>query len=289
MQPRIEPPQLSDREFERIRHWMAKELGIQLVETKRPLVVARLSPRLRALGMTTFEEYLAFAWSDATERERFIDRLTTHETSFFRESRQFEHLEEHVFPAWRTEMERGERPRTLRAWSCACSTGEEPFSIAMSLAANFPEEQGFSVDVVASDISRGVLETARDATWPIARAKEIPDRYRNAFMLRGTGPQLGWMRASANLRRLVRFATVNLHDEHWAIGGTFDLVFCRNVLIYFTGASRERVTTRLLERLNRGGLLLLGHAESLHGRRGLRAVAPNVYALSHDGGRHGNP
>ena len=191
-----------------------------------------------------------------------LDAICTNETHFFREPRHWEFLAERVFPAWRDEADAGRRPRRVRVWSAACSTGEEPYSLAMSLLTAFPA--GWALEVLATDLSTKILERAAAGVWPLAKAKEIPEPYLKAFMLKGFGAQEGLMRAGPEIRALVRFDRVNLIGDDWPPGPPFDLVFCRNVLIYFD-RHRRAVVDRLLDRLAPRGYLFLGHAESLGG------------------------
>jgi chemotaxis protein methyltransferase CheR len=265
------PYRITDHEFARFQALVQKETGIQLPESKRLLLVGRLARRLRALKLDSFESYYRRVVADGGELRCMIDHVSTNETHFFREPRQFEFLERVLLPAWAA----GERPRRARVWSTACSTGEEPYSLAMSLLAQLP---GWDVDVLASDISVRVLEAARAAVWPIEKSRQIPERHLKAFMLRGTGEHQGYMKAAPELRAVVRLQRVNLHGEWDGIEGAFDLIFCRNVLIYFSPEGRAAVVNRLLGRLAPGGHLFLGHAETLNGITDrLRSVGPSVY------------
>ncbi len=269
----------SARDFETLRTLICSTTGIELSDAKRMLLFARLAPRLRELGMTRFDEYVDRVFSDNEERATMLDRITTNETAFFREPRQFDFLEQRLCPAWRAEAAAGRRPRHVRVWSAACATGEEPYSIAMVLLTHLPIEAGWSHEIIATDLSRRVLGRASQATWSIDRAKQIPRRYLHAFMLRGTGANESLLRAGPELRAIVRFRHANLNEPTYPVAGTFDLVFCRNVLIYFAQEVRRQVVERLLVRLGRNGLLFMGPAEMLHGMPDrVRAVAPNVYA-----------
>lgn len=269
---------IGDREFARFQALIRRESGIWLSPAKRALLTGRLSRRLRALELRSFGEYCDLVERDVLERTRMLDRITTNETHFFRQPRHYAFLDQTVFPRWRGEVERGERARRVRAWSCACSTGEEPFSLAMALLRAFPPGSGWELEVLATDLNTEVLERARAATWPLARSREIPDADLCAFMLRGTGPQEGFMRAAPELRSLVRFARLNLNDPGYPGLGHFDLVFCRNVLMYFDGQVKRQVVGRLLRHLSPGGHLFIGHAESLCGMSlEARCVEPTVY------------
>ncbi len=272
---------LTDREFKLFQSLIHREAGIYLSEVKKALLVGRLSRRIRELGLDSFEAYYRHVveGQNPTERVELINNICTHETQFFREPRQFEFLEQTLAPQWRAEAEAGTRPKQIRAWSAACSSGEEPVSMAMSLLYHFPASAGWSVEVLATDISTRVLDKARAATWPIERAGQIPPAYLKRFMLRGTGEQQTKMRAGPEIRSVVRFQQLNLQADSYAVGDGFDLIFCRNVLIYFNAASKEHVVSRLLGRLAESGLLFLGHAESLTGMRDQpRAVIPTVYS-----------
>jgi chemotaxis protein methyltransferase CheR len=279
--PGYEISPLSDREFALFRDWIHTQAGIHLAPAKRALLFARLGRRLRALGLETFDEYFAYVTGAAgsAERIQLLDAITTNETHFIRAPRQFEFLERQVYPVWRADTGARRTPGRIRAWSAGCATGEEPFSVAMSLLHHFPRESGFELEVWATDLSTRVLDLARSATWPIARAEEIPVHYRKAFMLRGTGTQQGCMRAGPELRRLVRFQRLNLNDATYPVDGLFDLLLCRNVLIYFDEATRRAVLERLIARVAPRGYLLLGAAEGLRGLdTRMRSVVPTVYA-----------
>jgi chemotaxis protein methyltransferase CheR len=271
----------SPAEFQRLIDLIHRVSGISLNESKRALVVRRLSSRIRELGLESFGAYTELVTADASGAEivRLLDLIATNETHFFREPQHFEFLDASVYPAWKADADAGKRSRTLRVWSAASSTGQEPYSIAMQLLWNFPAQDGWELDIVATDISTTALDTARAAEWPIERAAEIPELYLQRFMLRGTGERVGRMRATAELRHAVAFERLNLNENQYDVRGTFDLIFCRNVLIYFDAPGRAAVIERLTQRLAAGGLLFVGHAESLHAHRDrLRAVRPTIYA-----------
>ena len=271
---------LTDREFKLFQGLIHREAGIYLSEVKKALLVGRLSRRVRELGLESFEAYYHHVVDGANPAERveLINNICTHETQFFREPRQFEFLESHVFPEWRARAESGARARRIRVWSAGCSTGEEPYSVAMAFLARFPPSSGWEIEVVATDLSTRVLDRAQAAVWPIDKAKEIPEAYLKAFMLRGTGPEEGRMKAGPLVRSVVHFQRLNLNAEPFTFGGRFDLVFCRNVLIYFDANSKARVVGRLLERMEPQGYLFLGHAETVTGLNArTRTVGPTVY------------
>ena len=269
---------VSDAEFARFQALVHQEAGIWLSPAKKALLAGRLAKRLRELGLASYGDYFEIVRTDEAERTHMLDCVSTNETHFFREPRHFELLAERVYPAWQADCDAGRRPRRIRAWSAACSTGEEPFTLAMSLLRAFPPGSGWDIEILATDLSTRVLERAREAVWPIAKAKEIPPLLLKAFMLRGTGSQEGRMKAGPELRSLVRFARLNLNHDAYPALGQFDLLFCRNVLIYFDPATKLRVVGRLLAHLAPDGHLFLGHAESLGGMTDrLRSVIPTVY------------
>lgn len=266
---------MSDREFRAFRDLVYRESGIHISEHKRELLTARLSRRIRTLGMLRFGQYLSLVEREAQERVEMLDRLVTNETRFFREPVQFSFLENEVLPRWTAEAAQRMRPRRVRVWSAGCSTGQEPYSIAMSLLAGL---EGWEIEVLATDLSGRALRQAIAGVWPVEKALEIPENYLKSYMLRGVRSQSGTMTANEALRAVIRFQRLNLHEELPELG-TFDLIFCRNVLIYFDVASRTRAVTRILSRLSASGYLFLGHSESLlsSGLR-LRPMAPSVYS-----------
>jgi chemotaxis protein methyltransferase CheR len=270
----------SEAEYQRFTTMVHEVAGISLNDSKRALVSRRLNSRLRELGIDTLGEYTAHVRNDATGQEMvtLLDLIATNETHFFRERPHWDFLENRVFPKWLSEAQLGQRPRRIRAWSAACSTGQEPYSLAMQLLTHFPGADGWEVEIQATDISTYALDVAKRADWSIEKAHEIPEGYLKRYMLRGIGAQQGRMRACEEVRNAVKFSRLNLNHTTYAVPGTFDLIFCRNVLIYFSPEGRAAVIDRLTDRLSPDGMLFVGHAESLHAHRTrLRAVLPTVY------------
>jgi chemotaxis protein methyltransferase CheR len=280
-QPEVRALRMS--EFRVVRKLVYDEVGIHLPDAKRVLVEARLARRVRELGLRSYEQYceLVLDGANAEERVRMLDCITTNETHFFREPKHFQFLTERVFPEWAAQAQAGTRAKRVRVWSAACSTGEEPYTLAMCLLTAFPREAGWEIELYASDISTRALDHAVGATWPIDKAREIPERERKRFMLRGTGAHEGELRCGPELRDLVRFARINLNQPPFPLPGQFDLIFCRNVLIYFDASSRSRVIGALLARLHARSYLFVGHSETLHNvTRELKLVAPSIYTRS---------
>ena len=271
---------LSDREFELFQGLIYREAGIFLSDAKKALVTGRLSRRIRALGLNDFSAYYErVAGNVDGERVLMIDCICTNETRFFREPKQFDFLDQQVLPEWKMLGTSGAIPKRIRAWSAACSTGEEPYSIAMLLSTHFPREEGWQVEIVASDLSTKVLAAAKEGSWSAERAADIPESYLKAYMFRGVGPEAGRIRAHPKLRELIEFKQINLNDESYDLSPRpFDLIFCRNVLIYFNRESKGAVINRLVRHLSPNGLLFLGHAESLHGSlHALKHAGPTCY------------
>jgi chemotaxis protein methyltransferase CheR len=269
-------PEPTASEFERFRDLIRGSSGIHLSGSKKALLYGRLSRRIRDLGLRSFGAYYARVQQDTAEHERMIDRITTNETRFFREPKQFAYLEETLLPRWIDAANAGRRPREIRAWSAGCSSGEEPYSLAMTLIDRLRD--GWNIEVLATDISTRILEAARQATWSMDCAKEIPTRLLKRFMLQGVGAQAGRLRAGPELRQVVRVERFNLNDDASAIGNRFDLIFCRNVLIYFDHEHKQSVVRRLASRLSEGGHLFVGHAEGIQGVPALACAQPTIYA-----------
>lgn len=274
---------LSPAIFNKFQELIYRESGIWLGEHKHALLTGRLARRLRLLGLESMKEYLQLVTQPDQQHERavMIDCITTNQTHFFREPRHFDFLTKEVFPEWHRQAEDRARPRHLRVWSAGCSSGEEPYSLAMLFSKHFPAEQSWELEILATDICTRVLEKGRSAVYPIEKANEIPPEFLRAYMLKGRGEHKGAMKVSPDLHRLVRFARVNLHADSYPMIGCFDLIFCRNVLIYFDQRSKEKVIAGILQHLSPAGFLIVGHSEHLGSTStGLRAVAPTVYTLS---------
>jgi chemotaxis protein methyltransferase CheR len=269
---------IRERELRLFRSLVERETGIFLGPSKKALVSGRLAKRLRALGLTTFDAYYRTVCSDRQEAIRMLDCLCTNETSFFREQAQFEYLEQQVLKRWQEEAAAGLRPRRVRVWSAACATGEEPYSLAMTLLWHL---SGWQIEIIASDLSTQALEHATTGHYAIERAVKVPEAYRKRFMLKGVRSQAGKVAVAPELRSVVRFERLNLADDSYPHRGAYDLLFCRNVMIYFRSESRAQTVTRLLRHLASDGYLFLGHSESLNGVTDrVRCVIPNVYTWS---------
>jgi len=227
--------------------------GIRLTEAKREMVYARLARRLRALGIGSFDDYVRFLEMEPAEWEHCTNALTTNVTSFYREEHHFAVLAEHA----RAQAAAG---RTFRAWSAGCSTGEEPYTIAMCLTEALA---GAPFHVLATDLDTQVLATAREAIYPLNSVLRLPESRQKRFFQRGTGRFEGQARVRREIASRVEFQRINLMDESWPLEGGFDAIFCRNVMIYFDKPTQRRLIERYAALLVPGGLFFAGHAESL--------------------------
>jgi chemotaxis protein methyltransferase CheR len=260
---------LQEKEFAQIRDMIYRIAGINMSPAKKPLVTSRLAKRLRHYGLESYGEYFRMISADngKTELQTAVDLLTTNETHFFREPKHFEFLRQRILP----ERKPG---KPLRIWSAACSSGEEPYSIAMLL----DETLGTAPwEIVASDLSTRVLEKARSGLYAIDRMPEIPRNYLSNYCLKGTGSQEGTLLIERKLRERVQFMQHNLMEAPPRLG-EFDVVFLRNVMIYFDQDTKRQVVSHLLSRLRPGGYFLVGHSETLNGiSEDVRLVQPAVY------------
>jgi chemotaxis protein methyltransferase CheR len=258
------------QDFERVRSMIHARAGISLAPSKKTMVYSRLSRRLRELGVRDFESYLALLQSDDSgEWAGFVNALTTNLTSFFREPYHFPILADHLRRC-------AERRRDIRIWCTAASTGEEPYSIAMTAVEALGERP--PVSILASDIDTRVLATARAGIYPLAGVEVLGEARLRRFLLRGRGPREGYARIRPELAALVEFRQLNLVDLPAQVGGPFDAIFCRNVLIYFDAGTKQRVVENLRDQLRPDGLLFVGHSENFAGaRNGFRPEGKTVY------------
>src|SRR3954470_5294694 len=271
---------IDPRLFEKYQALIYKTAGILLSTSKTALLCGRLARRLRSLELETMEQYYEFVTRPEQQEELvlMLDAITTNETHFFREPKHFDFLAQRLFPRWKAEAAAATRPRKLRIWSAGCSSGEEPYSLAMILLKNFPASEGWTVEILATDISTQVLKKAEAGIYPVDRASDIPKDLLQAHMLQGTGEREGKMRVGPEAQQVVKFTRVNLIDDTVPVQGMFDAIFCRNVLIYFDMDSKRKVVERLSRHLSRNGLLFVGHSENLAGVTArMKTLAPTIY------------
>jgi chemotaxis protein methyltransferase CheR len=252
---------ICDEEFEAIRHFLYEETGIALGDAKRDMVCSRLAKRLRHHGLRSFADYLRLVREGAAggERQEFINCLTTNKTDFFRESHHFEFLRNTVLP-----QVRAKGARRLRIWSAGCSTGEEPYTLAMTLREECPEQDGWDVKILASDIDTAVLAAAEKGVYEADRVADVPPELLRRAFLRGTGTNASKVAVRPELRDMIAFRRINLMEEPWTVRTRFDAIFCRNVVIYFDRPTQRRLMERFAAHLAPDGHLFLGHSENLH-------------------------
>jgi chemotaxis protein methyltransferase CheR len=245
------------RDFDRIAAMIREQSGIALQESKAALVYSRLAKRLRAIGCATFEAYLELVCSPkgGDERMAMLAALTTNYTSFFREQHHFDYLRGHAFPGL---IKRARDGGKVRIWSAACSTGEEPYSIALTLLDMFPEAARHDIRILATDIDHKVVATAKAGLYREETVAAVPLGLRNRWLEREEGGQ----RVKDEVKALLSFRELNLIGE-WPMRGKFDLLFCRNVVIYFEDATQARLWTRFRDYLAPEGRLFIGHSERI--------------------------
>jgi chemotaxis protein methyltransferase CheR len=263
---------LKPSEFRQISELAYERFGLDLKNGKEALVTARLGKKLRQRGFQSFSEYHRHVLSDSTGEAlvELIDSLTTNHTSFLRERAHFEILA-------RAANDEFPKIRTLEIWSAACSSGEEPYSIAMCLADALARAGRRAYRILATDISTRVLALARRAVYPAERFRELPEAWRRAYLLRGEGECRGFYKIKPEIAQLVEFKRLNL-IEPFSDSRLFHVIFCRNVMMYFDKPTQQDIVQRLSRRLELGGYLFVGHSESLTGvEHELRYVRPAVY------------
>ena len=272
-------PQLGDAEFEFIRHVVGENAGIVLGPNKRQLVQGRLARRLRELGLPSYESYCDYL-RDAGPEELvgLINAITTNVTSFFRENHHFEALASYMLPE---AMKRNGASRRLRIWSAGCSTGEEPHCLAMVAAevlpASPPKSPKWDLKILATDIDSDVIAAASSGVYPIDRMSSVSAERLRRFFQKGGGEHQGAAIAKPDIRSMITFRTLNLLHP-WPMKGPFDVIFCRNVMIYFDQTTREKLVNRFAEMLAPGGYLCIGHSESIHaGSAPFKLVGKTIY------------
>lgn len=269
---------LSDSDFSRVSRVVYDHCGINLKADKRELVQSRLAKQIRKSSFTTYEDYLDHVLSDSKQQDfiHFIDCLSTNLTSFFRENQHFDYLRQILIPRLLQKAPSSNRVR-IRCWSAGCSSGEEPYSLAMTLAECVPAFQRSDVKILASDISSRMVHAARTGLYPEARLTGVPPSVRNKYF--ETRSEAGGRSYSARkeLRNLLVFKQINLMKS-WPITTGVDFIFCRNVMIYFDKPTQQKLVNRFYDVLSPGGMLFIGHSESLSGtKHPFGYIAPTIY------------
>lgn len=251
----------SDKEFDAIADIAQREFGLHLEKSKKQLVYSRLSKRLRSLGVSNFFDYLDHLSSTEgqAEKKAFISALTTNVTHFFREKHHFDMLHDTVFPSLKKRALSGER---LRIWSAGCSAGQEPFSLAFTLLSAFPEAPKYDIKILATDIDEEILSRAVNAQYPMDQLSQIPPEMAKKFTTADDGNLSFSVRSE--VRDLISFRQLNL-IENWPIKGSFDVIMCRNVAIYFANITQQSIWERFVGALKPNGYLMIGHSERVSG------------------------
>lgn len=269
--------ELTDAQFGKISDLVRNMCGINLHDGKKELVKARLNKRLRKLGISSFDQYLEYISRDGDNGEltAMLDALSTNLTSFFREVEHFEYFSQKALA--KVKQAAGNSGGRLRIWSAGCSSGEEPYSIAISVCDAIPNLTRWDARILATDISTRVLDHARGGSYDAEKVKTVPQQARTKYFQRiGVGRGRPY-RVSEQLRKLVHFSRVNLMDP-WPMQGPFDVIFCRNVMIYFDKPTQGGLVNRFWDLLGPGGTLFIGHSESLTGiKHRFKYVQPTVY------------
>lgn len=261
-----------DKDFQFISLLVAKHAGITLHEGKRELVYGRLAKRLRALRIETFGEYCDILKDEKCEELlHCVNAITTNVTTFFRENHHFQFLQTALLPELIKESGSTGK-RSLHIWSAGCSTGQEPYSIAMSLCEYAPGLSGWDIKILATDLDSKVIEQAESGVYRIDHLENISPERKKRFFLKGKGNSEGFARIVPEIKDMVRFERLNL-VEPWGLAEKFDIIFCRNVMIYFNNETRQRLLMEFAGKLVPGGYLFVGHSESLSGVRNVFSPA----------------
>jgi chemotaxis protein methyltransferase CheR len=260
-------PNMTDRDFRRLSEFIQAECGIHLPPKKRVMLISRLLKRLRSLGMTSFGEYFDYVTSPqgrVEELAHMIDVVTTNKTEFFREAEHFDFLYRQALPTLVADSKSGSRKK-LWVWSAGCSSGEEPYTIAMILAEFVCQNGDCDFSVLGTDISTRMLEIARRAIYPEGAIEAVPIPLKHKYLMWGKGSQRGSFRVVPELRSRVQFRRVNLIGRDLGVDEPVHIIFCRNVIIYFDRATQIELFRKFYNRLVPGGYLFIGHSETLRG------------------------
>lgn len=254
---------LSNDDFKRLSSFIFREYGIKMPEVKRTMLQSRLHKRLKELNMTNYKEYVDFVFSkEGQDNEviHMIDVVSTNKTDFFREPVHFDFLHQTVLP----ELTNADKPnRMIKVWSAGCSSGEEPYTLAMSISEYLALHPGFDFSILATDISSRILKSAIEAVYKENRIEMLPLQLKKRYLLKSKDRINPTVRIIPDLRRRVTFQRLNFMDNHYNVMDSMDIIFCRNVLIYFDRETQEKVINKLCTKLKPNGYFFLGHSESI--------------------------
>ncbi|MEO5378122.1 MAG: chemotaxis protein CheR [Magnetococcus sp. DMHC-6] len=271
---------LSDKDFRRLSEFIESKSGIQMPDSKKSMLTARIQKRLRLLGMNSFTEYVDLVLNpkDQThELTNFIDIVTTNKTDFFREPNHFTYMSEIVMPKLMQEKAVG-IARPLQIWSAPCSTGEEPYTMAMVIQEFSEQHRAYKAKILGTDLSTRALDHARIAVYDMDKADPVPLALKRKYMLKGKDPLKPKVRMTPEIRSMVTFQHLNFMDAEYTIKQTMDIIFCRNCLIYFDRPTAEQIVNKLCRNLAPNGYLFVGHSETLNKLNvPVTQVAPTIY------------
>jgi chemotaxis protein methyltransferase CheR len=271
------PRVMSSKSFQKLSQFIHTQVGIKLPQGKKVMLEARLQKRLRVLGMDSYESYVDFLFTEKgqqSELRPLIDVVTTNTTEFFREPKHFEILVQDILPEW---MRRTGGQRTLRLWSAGCSFGMEPYTLSMVMHEFAGWNKSFSFSILATDISTRALQHAARGVYEQDKIGSIPQQFRKKYLLRSKDPNKALVRMGPELRQTIDFRRLNFMEE-FSFDKELDIIFCRNVIIYFDKPTQERLFRQFCRCLQKDGHLFIGHSESLSGMAlPLEQIAPTVY------------
>jgi len=269
-------PQLSEQDFRKLKDLIEAACGIRMPPSKRTMLAARLRKRLMRLGISSYGEYYAYLLSrEGKEREfaAMIDAVTTNKTDFFREPQHFELLSRRILPELRAKLS-----RRVEVWSAGCASGQEPYTLAMVLEEFRREHPGFDYALLGTDICTAALSAAMQGVYPDEYLEPVPAHLKRRYLMRGKGRYQGFHRVVPELRAKVTFRRLNFMDRDYGIDRKMDIIFCRNVIIYFDRATQKRLFDKFRRQFAPGGYLFTGHSESIEGvAPGLERIATAVY------------
>lgn len=272
---------MTQAEFGRFSEFIIGQCGIKMPPSKKIMLEARLQKRLRTLGISNFREYYDHVLGEGGRDElvHMLDAVTTNKTDFFREPVHFQYLAQTILPEFIEERELSAGSgKPFAVWSAGCSTGEEPYTLAMILSDFAGHHPSFRFSILATDISTKVLDRAREAVYDAERTAAVPLTMKQKYLLRSKDPGKGVVRIGPELRSIVQFKRLNLMEEAFSLSEPVDVIFCRNVIIYFDRKTQERLIARFCKVLKANGHLFLGHSESIHGfTLPLRRLTSTVY------------
>jgi chemotaxis protein methyltransferase CheR len=269
---------LTDEDFRKLSRFITEQTGIKMPDVKKVMLQSRLQKRLRHLNMTSFKEYVEYVFSEEglqNELIHMLDVVSTNKTDFFREPVHFEFMEKTILPE---HIEHYPLNRPVKIWSAGCSSGEEVYTIAMTISEFKKDHPGIDFSILGTDISTEILQKAVDAIYKEEKTAMMPMELKKKYLLRSKDRKKKLVRVVPELRKKAAFRRLNFMDEHYPVNESFDVIFCRNVLIYFNREKQEQVIRKLIERLRMGGYFFIGHSESIMGMDlPLTQIRPTIF------------